>query len=154
MLGASARYSCLHTPVETVTPPRRQRKLAPFRFPGLRKGRDPFAPQGQLSAARIRPFSCRATARVAPTRRSDLLRLWIVHAEGLRGDEADIFRQNRRIELHLRRAGIGHGISLHSLQPPQPYYLVLAHNPSRMLSAQEKELSAMIRETFDNFFMQ
>ena len=31
MVGASARYSCLHTPVETSTPPR-QKKLAPFRF--------------------------------------------------------------------------------------------------------------------------
>ena len=40
MVGASARYSCLHTPVETVTPPRRQRKLAPFRFPGFRKCRE------------------------------------------------------------------------------------------------------------------
>ena len=32
MVGASARYSCLHTPVETVTSPRRQTKLAPRRF--------------------------------------------------------------------------------------------------------------------------
>ena len=36
MLGASARYSCLHAPVETVTPPC-QMKPIPFRFPGLRK---------------------------------------------------------------------------------------------------------------------
>ena len=40
MLGASARCSCLHTPVETVTPPRRQTKPAPFRFPGFRKSRE------------------------------------------------------------------------------------------------------------------
>ena len=39
MVGASARYSCLHTPVETSTPPRRK-KLAPFRFRGLRKSRE------------------------------------------------------------------------------------------------------------------
>ena len=37
MPGASARYSCLHAPVETVTPPRRQKKAIPFRFPGFRK---------------------------------------------------------------------------------------------------------------------
>ena len=40
MSGASARYSCLHTPVETVTPPCRQTKPAPFRFPGFRKSRE------------------------------------------------------------------------------------------------------------------
>ena len=40
MPGASARYSCLHAPVETVTPPRRQTKPAPFRFPGFRKSRE------------------------------------------------------------------------------------------------------------------
>ena len=39
MLGASARYSCLHTPVETVTPPR-QTKPIPFRFRGFRKSRE------------------------------------------------------------------------------------------------------------------
>ena len=32
MVGASARYSCLHTPVETSTPPCRQKKLASLRF--------------------------------------------------------------------------------------------------------------------------
>ena len=36
MVGASARYSCLHAPVETVTPPR-QTKPIPFRFRGFRK---------------------------------------------------------------------------------------------------------------------
>lgn len=41
----------------------------------------------------------------------------------------------------------------YSLRPPQPYYLVLAYNPSRMLSAVEKELSAGIREAFRNFFL-
>ena len=40
MLGASARCSCLHAPVETVTPPRRQTKPIPFRFPGSRKCRE------------------------------------------------------------------------------------------------------------------
>ena len=40
MSGASARYSCLHAPVETVTPPRRQKKAIPFRFPGFRKSRE------------------------------------------------------------------------------------------------------------------
>ena len=39
MVGASARYSCLRTPVETVTPPR-QTKPIPFRFPGFRKSRE------------------------------------------------------------------------------------------------------------------
>ena len=42
MPGASARYSCLHAPVETVTPPRRQKKPAPFRFRGLRKSRENY----------------------------------------------------------------------------------------------------------------
>ena len=37
MPGTSARYSCLHAPVETVTPPRRQKKPIPFRFRGFRK---------------------------------------------------------------------------------------------------------------------
>lgn len=32
MVGASARYSCLHTPVETGTPPYRQSKLRILRF--------------------------------------------------------------------------------------------------------------------------
>ena len=36
MVGASARYSCLHTPVETSTPPRRK-KLVPFRFRRMRR---------------------------------------------------------------------------------------------------------------------
>lgn len=42
----------------------------------------------------------------------------------------------------------------YSLQPPQPYYLVLAHNPSRPLSTVKKELSAMIRQAYENFFTQ
>ena len=37
MVGASARYSCLHTPVETSTPPCRQKKLAALRFRRVRR---------------------------------------------------------------------------------------------------------------------
>ena len=54
MVGASARYSCLHTPVETSTPPCRQKELASFRFRGLRKCRENFisAPSFFLSEAK------------------------------------------------------------------------------------------------------
>lgn len=41
----------------------------------------------------------------------------------------------------------------YSLRPPQPYYLVLAHNPSKTLSAAEKQLSALIRQAFADFFL-
>ena len=42
----------------------------------------------------------------------------------------------------------------YALQPPQPYYLVLAYHPSRALSTVEKELYAMIQSAFKSFFLQ
>ncbi len=48
MVGASARYSCLHAPVETVTPPRRQTKPIPFRFRGFRK-----SPESSISIGSV-----------------------------------------------------------------------------------------------------
>ncbi len=56
MLGASARYSCLYTPVETVTPPRRQRKLSPFRFPGFRKRRESSISEISLFLSKSNPL--------------------------------------------------------------------------------------------------
>ena len=47
MPGASARYSCLHAPVETVTPPR-QTKPIPFRFRGFRK-----SPESSISIGSV-----------------------------------------------------------------------------------------------------
>lgn len=41
----------------------------------------------------------------------------------------------------------------HSLQPPQPYYLVLACNPRRSLSPVEKQLYTMIQQAFEGFFI-
>lgn len=41
----------------------------------------------------------------------------------------------------------------YSLRPPQPYYLVLAYNPSRPLSPAEKQLAALIRQAFGDFFL-
>ena len=40
------------------------------------------------------------------------------------------------------------------LQPPQPYYLVLAYNPSRTLSPVEKQLYELILRAFKDFFLQ
>ena len=48
MPGASARYSCLHAPVETVTPPRRQTKPIPFRFRGFRR-----SPESSISIGSV-----------------------------------------------------------------------------------------------------
>ena len=49
MVGASARYSCLHAPVETVTPPRRrQTKPISFRFRGFRK-----SPESSISIGSV-----------------------------------------------------------------------------------------------------
>jgi DNA-binding transcriptional LysR family regulator len=42
----------------------------------------------------------------------------------------------------------------YALQPPQPYYLVLAYHPSRVLSTVEKELYVMIQSAFKSFFLQ
>ena len=42
----------------------------------------------------------------------------------------------------------------YSLQPPQPYYLVLAHNPSKALSSMEKDLHRLIQSAFEGFFLQ
>ena len=42
----------------------------------------------------------------------------------------------------------------YALQPPQPFYLVLAYHPSRVLSSVEKELYAMIQSAFKSFFLQ
>ena len=57
MLGASARYSCLHTPVETVTSPRRrQTKVAPFRFRGLRKSRENFISAPSVFLSNLGPL--------------------------------------------------------------------------------------------------
>ena len=58
MPGASARYSCLRTPVETSTSPRRQKKLASFRFRGLRKCRENCisAPSFFLSKSKGKPL--------------------------------------------------------------------------------------------------
>ena len=56
MLGASARYSCLHTPVETGTPPSRQRKLATFRFPGFHKYRESYGSAPSLFLSKSNPL--------------------------------------------------------------------------------------------------
>ena len=39
-----------------------------------------------------------------------------------------------------------------SLQPPQPYYLVLAYNPGKTLAPVEKQLYSLIQNTFKGFF--
>ena len=55
MVGASARYSCLHTPVETSTPPR-QKNSAPFRFRGLRKSRENFISVASFFLSKSNPL--------------------------------------------------------------------------------------------------
>ena len=42
----------------------------------------------------------------------------------------------------------------YSLQPPQPYYLVLAYHPGKTLSPVEKQLYALIQRTFRGFFLE
>ena len=57
MSGASARYSCLHAPVETVTPPRRQTKPIPFRFRGLRKCPESSISIGSVFLTNLNPLA-------------------------------------------------------------------------------------------------
>ena len=113
MSGASARYSCLHAPVETVTPPRRQKKAIPFRFPGLRKRRE-------SSISAISLFLSKSN----PLRWASILLRTIAR------EEACSFRLPLNNNATLPGFGFAFNIRMYGRGKPLPY-LQISTSPAR-----------------------